>query len=97
LANNLTVNGGINLLTNISTDSNQTYNGQVLIANGTSTLIDILSVDNNRNIIIAGTESAKILSLRSNNGSISFNGLVKAASNSLNDKLSLAVDAKNGD
>jgi autotransporter-associated beta strand protein len=96
LANNLTVNGGINLLTNISTVGNQTYNGQVSIANGTSTLIDILSVDNNKNIIVAGTESAKVLSLRSNNGRITFNGLIKAALNTSNNKFSLAIDAMNG-
>jgi phosphotransferase system IIA component len=94
LANNLTVNGDVNLLTNVRTVGNQTYNGRVLIANGTPTMIDILSVDNEKNIIQAGTESAKVLSLNSSNGNITFNGLVQAASNSSNDKFSLAVDAK---
>jgi len=96
LANNLIVNGDINLLTDVRTVGNQTYNGRVIVANGTSTMIDILSVDNNKNIIISGTESAKVLSLNSSNGTITFNGLVRAASNSSNDNFSLAVDAKNG-
>jgi hypothetical protein len=96
LANNLIVNGDINLLTDVRTVGNQTYNGRVIVANGTSTMIDILSVDNNKNIIISGTESAKVLSLNSSNGTIIFNGLVRAASNSSNDNFSLAVNAKNG-
>jgi hypothetical protein len=96
LANNLTINGDINLLTNITSVGNQTYNGKMIVADGVSTLIDILSVDANKNIVVSGQELAKVLNLISTNGSITFNGLVQAASNTANDKLSLAVDAMNG-
>jgi hypothetical protein len=96
LANNLTVNGDVNLLTSITSTRNQTYNGKMIVADGVSTLIDILSVDANKNIVVTGQESAKVLSLVSTNGSITFNDLVQAASNTATDKLSLAVDAVNG-
>jgi hypothetical protein len=92
----VTVGGDANLTAGINSVGNQTYNGRVLVASGAPTMIDILSVDNNKNIYVTGTESAKVLSLNSSNGTITFNGLVQAISNSSNDKLSLAVDAKNG-
>jgi hypothetical protein len=96
LAGNLTVNGEVNLLTDISTSGNQTYNGRVLVADGTTNSIDILSVDSNKNIVLSGVESAKVLSLQSSNGSITFNGLVQANLNNLDKKLSLVVNALNG-
>jgi autotransporter-associated beta strand protein len=92
----ITVGGDANLSASVTSYGNQTYNGKMIVADGVSTLIDILSVDINKNIIVLGQESAKILNLTSTNGNITFNGLVQAASNTLNDKLSLAVDARNG-
>jgi autotransporter-associated beta strand protein len=96
LAGDLTVNGEVNLLTDINTVGNQTYNGRLLVANGTSTMIDILSVDNNKNIVVAGAESANVLSLRSTNGAIRFNNQVKASANDSTKKLSLEANALNG-
>ncbi|MBU3584569.1 S-layer family protein, partial [Polynucleobacter sp. AM-26B4] len=103
LSGNLTVNGAINLMSDVFTTGSQTYNGSVSIHGGVDEAIDIFSVrtlfDNLKNTysapetFISGTEVVKVRRIGSTNGLINFNGQVKAVDNDETKKISLYVDA----
>jgi hypothetical protein len=103
LSGNLTVNGAINLMSDVFTTGSQTYNGSVSIPGGVDETIDIFSVrtlfDNLKNTYsapetyISGTEVVKVRRIGSTNGLINFNGQVKAVDNNEAKKISLYVDA----
>jgi hypothetical protein len=94
LSGNLTVNGAINLMSDVLTTGSQTYNGTVSIHGGINTPIDIFSVktifDSSKDTYsapetyISGTERVLLRSIGSSLGAITFNGTVKAYQNRSN-------------
>jgi hypothetical protein len=103
LTGNLTINGAVNLMSDVLTTGNQTYNGAVRVHGGNAESINIYSVrnvyDNLNNvflppeIFVSGTEQVLVRNLASSLGVITFNGTVKAHQNNLSKKISLSVEA----
>jgi hypothetical protein len=104
LAGNLTVNGDFNMMSDISTLGNQTYNGAIRVHGGQTVTTNIYSVrtlfDNVKNVYLTPqiydtglTEDTQVRSFESSNGNITFNGTVKAHNNDSTKKISLRIDA----